>query len=607
MVAEGFPETGSAAGTYDESRVRTLSSVEHIRLRTGMYIGRLGDGSHPDDGIYVLFKEVVDNAVDEFIMGCGRRIAIECDGASCKVRDWGRGIPLGRLEECVSVINTGAKYNTDAFQFSVGLNGVGAKAVNALSERFRVVTCRDGRFAEICFCRGVKVSEDSGVTSDSNGTRVEFTPDSEIFPGYSFRTEFLVHRARHYAYLNTGLRMVLNGESFISQEGLRDLLNDEAGESIIYPPVYHRSDTLEFAFSHTQDFGEKYMSFANGQYTSAGGTHLSAFKEGVLKGINSYAGKNFAPEDIREGIAGIVAIRLKEPVFESQTKTRLGNTEIRGPLVNTIRQEVEQILHRNPQIAEALLAKIQVNLSIRTELQSVRKKARERARKIAIRIPSLRDCRVHLGDADPLAEESTIFLTEGQSASGSIVASRDVSTQAVFSLRGKPLNCHGLRRETLYNNEEFYNIMQALNIEAGVEGLRYNRIVLATDADVDGMHIRNLLLTFFLHFFEGLVLDNHLFILETPLFRVRNRKETVYCYSPREREQALTRLGRGAEITRFKGLGEISPDEFGRFIKGEMRLLPVSIGRMKEVPDMLEFFMGRNTPERREFIMDNLR
>ncbi len=596
--------TGQA---YDESKVRTLSSVEHIRLRTGMYIGRLGDGSHSDDGIYVLLKEVVDNAVDEFIMGFGRRITVRCDGRSCSVRDWGRGIPLGKLADCVSVINTGAKYNTDVFQFSVGLNGVGAKAVNALSESFRVVTHRDGEFREVVYSRGEPVSDSTGPTTEKNGTLVEFTPDPGIFPGYQFREDFLAHRARHYAYLNAGLKIVLNGTSFSSEEGLRDLLADEAGDSALYPPLFFRERTLEFALTHTNDFGERYMSFANGQYTSAGGTHLSAFKEGVLKGVNSFSGRNYSPEDIREGIIGVVAVRLQDPVFESQTKTRLGNTEIRAPLVNRIRQEVEQFLHRNPSVAESLLAKVQVNMAIRTELQSVRKKARERAKKVAIRIPSLRDCRIHLGDDDPRAEESTIFITEGQSASGSIVACRDVNTQAVFSLRGKPLNCFGLKRDTLYSNEEMYNIMQALDIEAGAEGLRYNRIVLATDADVDGMHIRNLLLTLFLHFFEGIVLDSHLFILETPLFRVRNRKETVYCYSPAERDAALSRLGRGAEITRFKGLGEISPGEFGRFVGPDMRLVPVNISRLKEVPGMLEFFMGRNTPERRGFIVENLR
>jgi len=607
VVARSASVPKTAEATYDESRVTTLSSVEHIRLRTGMYIGRLGDGSHPDDGIYVLFREVVDNAIDEYIMGCGRRIVIDCDAGTCRVRDWGRGIPLGKLEECVSVINTGAKYNTDVFQFSVGLNGVGAKAVNALSERFVVMSCRDGRFRELTYSRGILVDQREGETGESNGTRVEFAPDPEIFPGYAFHGEFLASRVRHYCYLNTGLRLVLNGESFLSTEGLKDLLADEAGDSVLYPPIHFRDQTLEFAFTHTNDFGDRYLSFANGQYTSAGGTHLSAFREGVLKGINSFAGKSYAPDDIREGMIGIVAVRLKDPVFESQTKTRLGNTDIRSPLVSRVKQEVEQLLHRNPPTAEALVAKVNVNLSIRTELQSVRKKARERAKKIAIRIPSLRDCRLHLGEGDPRSEESTIFLTEGQSASGSIVASRDVATQAVFSLRGKPLNSFGLKRDTLYSNEEMYNIMQALGIEGGVEGLRYNRIVLATDADVDGMHIRNLLLTFFLHFFEGLVTDGHLFVLETPLFRVRTRKESIYCYSARERDAAVAKLGKAAEITRFKGLGEISPREFGQFIGREMRLMPVSINLHKEVPRILEFYMGRNTPERRSFIMENLR
>ncbi len=572
-----------------------------------MYIGRLGDGSHPDDGIYVLFKEVMDNAVDEFIMGYGKRVRIRQDDLSCSVRDYGRGIPLGKLVECVSEINTGAKYNTDVFMFSVGLNGVGAKAVNALSSRFRVSAYRDGHCRTVEFSRGEMTSDETSDTTERNGTLVEFTPDIEIFGRYTFRQEYLEKRVQHYAYLNAGLRIHLNNFSFVSKDGLTDLLRDEAGESSIYPVIYYREKTLEFALTHTTEYGERYLSFANGQYTSSGGSHLSAFKEGILKGVNAFAGKSFSGDDVREGIIAAVSVRLKEPVFESQTKTRLGNTDIRSWIVNTVRHEIEQYLHRNSGVAEKLVDKVQMNQKIRTELQSVKKKARERARQVAIRIPSLKDCKVHLGDQAPGSEESTIFLTEGASAAGSIVASRDVRTQAVYALKGKPLNCFGLRRDTMYKNVEIYNVMRALNIENGTGGLRYNRIVLATDADVDGMHIRNLLMTLFLHFFEGLVLDEHLYILETPLFRVRKGEETVYCYSEEERDNAVERLGRKAEITRFKGLGEISPGEFGQFIGQDMRLIPVVITRLWDVPDMLGFFMGRNTPDRREFIMENLR
>lgn len=592
---------------YDESKVTTLSSIEHIRLRTGMYIGRLGDGSHPDDGIYVLFKEVMDNSVDEFIMGHGRRIRVKHDDTSCSVRDYGRGIPLGKLIECVSEINTGAKYNTDVFMFSVGLNGVGAKAVNALSSRFRVSAYREGSCRTIEFERGVLTLDETGDTRERNGTLVEFTPDREIFGKYTFRQEYLEKRVQHYAYLNAGLKIQLNDLTIVSEEGLKDLLYDEAGETSIYPVIYFREKTIEFALTHTTEYGERYLSFANGQHTSSGGAHLSAFKEGILKGVNAYSGKGFSGDDVREGIIAAVSVRLKEPVFESQTKTRLGNTDIRSWIVGTVKHEIEQYLHRHTDVASNLMDKVLMNQKIRTELQSVKKKARERAKQVAIRIPNLKDCKIHLGDSDPRAEVSTIFITEGASAAGSIVASRDVHTQAVYALKGKPLNCYGLRRDTLYKNEEIYNVMRALNIENGTGGLRFNRVVLATDADVDGMHIRNLLITLFLHFFEGLVLDEHLYILETPLFRVRNAKETVYCYSTEERDLAAARLGKKAEITRFKGLGEISPGEFGQFISSDMKLVPVAITRLKDIPDLLNFFMGRNTPVRKQFIMDNLR
>lgn len=594
-------------GIYDESKVKTLSSIEHIRLRTGMYIGRLGDGSNIDDGIYILLKEVVDNSVDEFIMGCGNRIRVKLSGSTVTVRDWGRGIPLGKLVECVSEINTGAKYNTEVFMFSVGLNGVGTKAVNALSSRFRVCSYRDGRFREAVFTRGSMVSDESGETGEKNGTLVEFTPDPEIFGDYQFRTEFIERRMQHYAFLNSGLRMMFNDLVFRSEDGLRDLLNDETGEEAIYDAVYYRNTTLEFAFTHTNSYGEKYFSFANGQYTSAGGSHLSAFKEGVLKGVNAFSGKGFVAEDVRDGLVAAVSVRLKDPVFESQTKNKLGNTDIRRDIVARVQAEIEQVLHRDPKLAELVIAKVQSNQRLRTELLTVKKKAREREKQTAIRIPNLKDCKIHLGNGHEREEESTIFLTEGLSAAGSLVSSRDVHTQAVFALRGKPQNVFGLKRDAVYSNKEIYNIMRALNIEGGVEGLRYNRVVLATDADVDGMHIRNLLMTLFLHYFEDLALDGHLYILETPLFRVRNRKETVYCYSQAELDRESERLGRKAEITRFKGLGEISPGEFGQFIGPDMRLTQVRIDRLREVPEILDFYMGSNTPERRTFIMENLR
>lgn len=594
-------------GVYDESKVKTLSSIEHIRLRTGMYIGRLGDGSNIDDGIYILLKEVVDNSVDEFIMGCGNRIRVKLQDSTITVRDWGRGIPLGKLVECVSEINTGAKYNTEVFVFSVGLNGVGTKAVNALSESFRVCSYRDGKCRQAVFSKGALVSDETGETTEKNGTLVEFTPDREIFGEYQFRSEFIERRMQHYAFLNSGLKMMYNDMVFRSEDGLRDLLNDETGDEAIYDAVYYRNTTLEFAFTHTNSYGEKYFSFANGQYTSAGGSHLSAFKEGVLKGMNAYSGKGFVAEDVRDGLVAAVSVRLKDPVFESQTKNKLGNTDIRRDIVTRVQAEIEQMLHRDQKLADRIIAKIQSNQKLRTELLTVKKKAREREKQTAIRIPNLKDCKVHLGDGHPREEESTIFLTEGLSAAGSLVSSRDVYTQAIFALRGKPQNVFGLKREAVYSNKEIYNIMRALNIEGGVEGLRFNRVVLATDADVDGMHIRNLLITLFLHFFEDLALDGHLYILETPLFRVRNKKETVYCYSQTELDREAQRLGKKPEITRFKGLGEISPKEFGQFIGPDMRLTQVRIDRLREVPEILDFFMGSNTPERRTFIMENLR
>jgi DNA gyrase/topoisomerase IV subunit B len=606
----------NAAARYDESHIKTLSSLEHIRTRPGMYIGRLGNGEHPDDGVYVLLKEVIDNSVDEFIMRQGRRIDVTLgpDG-SAKVRDYGRGIPLGKLIECVSQINTGGKYNTEAFQYSVGLNGVGLKAVNALADRFRVRSVRDGRFRQVTFAKGMLADDTEGPCEETAGTEVEFLPGGEHFPTFRFEEKFVRRRLQNYAYLNSGLSLYLNGERFYSRDGILDLLREKVNEDVLYGIIYHKEDFLEFAFCHTNSFGETYYSFVNGQYTNDGGTHESAFREGLLKGVNDVAGRTLDADDVRNGIVGAVAIKLKDPVFESQTKNKLGNTEIRGEIVATVKEVVARYLYQNHEVREKLLAKIEQNETVRKEIQLVKKEAKENARKASFKIPKLRDCKDHLNDDVPThgrkakewrGGESMVFLTEGQSAAGSLISCRDVETQAIFCLKGKPLNCHGHLRKTVYANEELYFIMRALGIEDGLEGLRYSRVIIATDADVDGMHIRNLLVTFFLTFFEQLVLSEHLFILETPLFRVRNKRETVYCYDGRERDQACDRLGRGAEVTRFKGLGEISPHEFGQFIGADMRLLKVTVENPRAVPPMLEFFMGKNTPERRQYIMQNL-
>jgi topoisomerase-4 subunit B len=608
----------AGAGVYDESKIKTLSSLEHIRLRTGMYIGRLGDGSNPDDGIYVLLKEIIDNGIDEFIMGNGKNIeAAVKDGAlpgkaSIKVRDYGRGIPLGKLVECVSVINTGAKYNDDVFQFSVGLNGVGTKAVNALSVYFRVVAMRGGEFAEAVFERGKLKSERKGKLKDKqkDGTYVEFTPDPDIFKDYLFNYEFIEKRMQNYAYLNAGLSLSFNGKHFVSKRGLYDLLYEETGDDNLYPIGYYKGEhspngQLEFAFTHTNNYGEEYFSFVNGQFTSDGGTHLSAFKEGFLKGIQTYFKKDYRSEDIREGTASAIAIKLKNPVFESQTKNKLGNSDIRAWVVQETRNAVEDWLHKNPEAGKKLEQKIMSNESLRTELNAVKKEAREAAKKIALKIPKLKDCKYHLEDGKD-GKEASIFITEGDSATGSIVSSRDVMTQAIFSLRGKVENVYGKKRAAIYKNEELFNLMMALGIDNDIEGLRYAKIIIATDADFDGFHIRNLLLTFFLSYFEELVTAGHVFILETPLFRVRTKKETRYCYSEKERDEAAVALGAQCEITRFKGLGEISPKEFGQFIGEDMRIVPVSVNTLKQVPQVLDFYMGKNTPERREYIMKNL-
>jgi topoisomerase-4 subunit B len=596
------------AKKYDESAVQTLDALSHIRLRSGMYIGRLGDGSHPDDGIYVMLKEVVDNSVDEFIMKNGKKIEVKVDEATqtVAVRDYGRGIPLGKVVECVSQINTGAKYNDDVFQFSVGLNGVGTKAVNALSSHFVVRSFRDGETVEATFERGILQKQTKGKTKEADGTYVEFTPDQEIFKKYKFQRDYLLKRMWHYAYLNTGLTLIFNGEPIASENGLLDLLNEEVKEDRLYEPLHYRSKTCEFAFLHTGSYGETYFSFVNGQYTADGGSHLSAFREGILKGVNEFAKKNFQGVDVREGIVGTILIKVKDPVFESQTKNKLGNTDIRAPLVQEVKDAVVKLLYQFPERANAIIERIVFNEKLRKELSAVKKEAKEKQKKISFKIPKLRDSKFHYHDNSTRGEETMIFLTEGESASASIVASRDPMTQAVFSLRGKPLNVHGMKLDQLYKNEEMYNLMSALNIEEDINDLRYYKVILATDADVDGMHIRNLLVTFFLTYFEGLVMNGHLYVLETPLFKVRNKEKTLYCYSEQEKERAEKQLKKGVEVTRFKGLGEISPDEFKQFIGPDIRLRRISIHNFSDIKPTLEFYMGKNTPERKAFIMGNL-
>jgi topoisomerase IV subunit B len=609
----GYENMAKQKVEYTEDAIKTLDPLQHIRLRTGMYIGRLGDGANPADGIYVLLKEVVDNAIDEFIMGSGKRIEIVREGNTLSVRDFGRGIPLGKVVDCVSKINTGGKYNDDVFQFSVGLNGVGTKAVNALASAFEVVSTREGQFKRATFVQGLLQKEEDGRDRNSpTGTFVRFTPDVEIFKAYAWKDEFIVKRLQYYCYLNSGLVIAYTSEGktqeFKAQNGLGDLLAHEIGEEPVQYEVFHHreKDTkLEFAFTHIHTYGENYYSFVNGQYTNDGGTHQSAFREGVLKGINEYAKKSFAGEDVREGFLGAVAIKLQDPLFESQTKNKLGS-DVRGWVVPLVKEAVEKWLHTNPEPAKKLIEKIQSNERIRTELAKIKKEARERARSVALRIPKLTDCKIHYCDTKvPRREESSVFITEGDSAGGSLTQCRDVDVQAIFKIKGKPMNCHGLERATVYKNEELYNIMSLLGIENGMDGLRYNKVVIATDADVDGMHIRNLLLTFFLRYFEELVTRGHVFILETPLFRVRNKAVTKYCYSEAERDAAIAAI-KGSEVTRFKGLGEISPKEFGQFIGKDIRLIPVDVESMAEVHKALEFYMGKNTPTRKDFIVSNL-
>ena len=607
----------SSAAAYTEESIRSLDWKEHIRLRPGMYIGKLGDGSSPDDGVYVLLKEVIDNAIDEHVMGHGTTIQVEIEGTRVTVRDRGRGIPLGKLMDCAARINTGAKYDSEAFKKSVGLNGVGIKAVNALSGFFEIQAFRSGETRAIEFAAGEVEAEmkRNHKTSEPDGTQVVFEPDGAIFPGrVRFDLDIVRRMCRYYAYLNPGLTMMLNGERIRSKNGLLDLLNEVIDDDPLYPPIHLRGTDIEIAFTHTGGFGEDYYSFVNGQHTTQGGTHLAAFREAVAQTVRDFYKKAFEASDIRQSIAGAVAVRVEEPVFESQTKTKLGSTHmapdgqtIRAFVGGFIREQLDNYLHKHPETAEALLKRITAAERERKELKGIRKLARERAKKAKLCNRKLRDCRIHFNTRNKRAEESTLFITEGDSASGSITKSRDVETQAVFSLKGKPLNSFGLTKKVVYENEEFNLLQAALNIEDSMDDLRYNRVVIATDADVDGMHIRLLLLTFFLQFFPEVIRQGHLYILQTPLFRVRNKKKTHYCYSEEEKREAVSALGARPEITRFKGLGEISPDEFRHFIGEEIRLDPVRIGEHAHLKDLLAFYMGKNTPDRQRFIVGNLR
>ena len=665
---EAAAAPGSASATYTEDNIRTLEGVEHIRRRPGMYIGRLGDGSHAEDGIYVLLKESIDNSIDEFNEGYGKRIEIDIvDGATAAVRDYGRGIPLGSLVDAVSKLNTGAKYDTAVFTASVGMNGVGLKAVNALSSRFVARSYRDGKMREAVFAYGKLVSDTESATEEENGTYIYFQPDTELFQNYRFHSEFVENMLRNYTYLNTGLAIFHNGRRIISRNGLEDLLNDNMTAPGLYPIIHLKGDGIDIAFTHTAQYGEEYYSFVNGQHTTQGGTHQSAFKEHIARTIKEHFGKNFDVQDVRNGLVAAIAIRVIEPMFESQTKIKLGSLTmapdkdrngqpfpLSGVSVNKfigdfIKENVDNYLHKNTDVAEVLQQKIQESEKERKAIAGVTKLARERAKKANLHNRKLRDCRVHLNDPAPKVRkgeeddndprlDSAIFITEGDSASGSITKSRDVNTQAVFSLRGKPLNCFGLTKKVVYENEEFNLLLAALNIEDGLDGLRYNKVIVATDADVDGMHIRLLMITFFLQFFPDLIKKGHVYILQTPLFRVRNKKkkakgskavhvdeqsagaailkkakssdrsefETIYCYSEEERIAAIEKLGPDPEITRFKGLGEISPDEFKHFIGPEIRLEQVTLHKSDQVKELLEYYMGKNTMERQNFIINNL-
>jgi len=603
---------------YTEDNIRSLDWKEHIRMRPGMYIGKLGDGSTADDGIYILLKEVLDNSIDEFVMGTGKTIEISVQNQRVIVRDYGRGIPLGKVVEVVSKMNTGGKYDSRAFKKSVGLNGVGTKAVNALSSSFKVESTRDGRSKSAEFEQGNLVNEEElEETSRRRGTKVSFTPDETIFKNFKYRNEYIEKMLKNYVYLNPGLTILFNGEKFYSENGLKDLLGDSISEDDqLYPIIHLRGEDIEVALTHSKtQYSEEYHSFVNGQNTSQGGTHLAAYRESLVKTIREFFGKNYESSDIRKSVVSAISIKVMEPIFESQTKTKLGSTDMGGdlPTVRTyindfLKKYLDNYLHKNPETAEKLQRKILQAERERKELSGIRKLAKDRAKKSSVHNKKLRDCRIHLGDNKKERYlESTLFITEGDSASGSITKSRDVNTQAVFSLKGKPLNSYGLSKKIVYENEEFNLLQAALNIEESIEDLRYNNIVIATDADVDGMHIRLLLITFFLQFFPELIKENHLYILQTPLFRVRNKKETVYCYSQLEKQMAMEKLSGKVEITRFKGLGEISPDEFKHFIGDNIRLDPVMLDKEMSIEELLNFYMGKNTPDRQEFIIDNLK
>ncbi len=608
-----------AEAIYTEDSIKSLDWKEHIRLRPGMYIGKLGDGSSPDDGIYVLVKEIIDNSIDEHMMGYGRTIEIKVTDHRVRVRDYGRGIPLGKVTDCVSKINTGGKYDSRAFQKSVGLNGVGTKAVNALSTYFKVQSYRDGETKVAEFERG-EITQDAKVQkiASRNGTEIIFEPDGEVFKNYHFIPEYLENQMWNYAYLNAGLTINLNGKKYHSENGLLDLLSRKSDpETLRYPIIHLTGEDIEVALTHANQYGEEYYSFVNGQHTTQGGTHLAAFREAIVKTIREFYGKNFDASDVRSAVIGAIAVRVQEPVFESQTKTKLGslNVDLGGATMRTfvndfLKKELDNYLHRNSAIADVLLKRIQQSERERKEIAGIKKLANDRAKKANLHNKKLRDCRVHYNDkkkGGDMKDHTMVFITEGDSASGSITKTRNIQTQAVFSLRGKPFNCFGHKKKVVYENEEFNLLQHALNIEDGLEGLRYRKIVIATDADVDGMHIRLLLLTYFLQFFPELVRNNHIFILETPLFRVRNKKETIYCYSEEEKQSAVAKLGNKPEITRFKGLGEISPDEFSGFIGEDIRLEPVILQKDARIHDLLSFYMGKNTPDRQQFIIDKLR
>jgi topoisomerase-4 subunit B len=601
---------------YTADTIKSLDWKEHIRLRPGMYIGKLGDGSSEDDGIYVLLKEVLDNSIDEFVMGFGKQIDVQCDGQVVTVRDLGRGIPLEKLLDCSSKINTGAKYDSEAFKKSVGLNGVGIKAVNALSSMFEIQAFREGESRRIEFAAGEVQSIDkkNKSTNEDNGTMISYVPDESMFKKYRYRNEYVERMLRYYTYLNRGLTIRYNGKRFRSKDGLRDLLEENISETPLYPIIYIEGHDIEVAFTHLDQYGEDYFSFVNGQHTTQGGTHQAAFREAVVKTVRDFVKKNFDAADVRSGIVAAISIKVQEPVFESQTKTKLGSLTvspdgetIRTFVGNFLKEKLDNYLHKHPEVADALQQKIQRSERERKELKGIQKIARERAKKSKVHNRKLRDCRIHLSGKNKERFKSTLFITEGDSASGSITKARDVQFQGVFSLKGKPLNTFGLTRKVVYENEEFNLIQAALGIEEDLEGLHYNQVVIATDADVDGMHIRLLLITFFLQFFPELIRQGHLFVLQTPLFRVRNKKTTLYCYDDTEREAALKALGRNPEITRFKGLGEISPDEFKHFIGDDIRLDPVKIDANESLKEMLKFFMGKNTPTRQEYIIRNLR